>query len=829
MTRLRRPSRQRVFRRSLAFSASLCVLALCLPAWADDGVQPRGTYGSVGMIEMPSARMASDGQLAGAATFYNDTERYVLDFQALPWLDVTLRYSGLAHFEPARPDFFVVYWDRSFAGKVRLFQETDYSPAIAIGANDLVGTGTYGAEYIVASKRLGAFDATAGIGWGGLAQTAELKNPLVSFKSSFSIRPGLTNLTPGQSTGTTFFHGPNAGLFGGLVWHTPINGLSLIAEYSSDKKQVEQTFQTAQADFKPRNQMNFGISYQPADNVTLGLDWLYGKHVAGTIAFQTDPTVAQYPAKIAADVPPVHSRTPAEQQAALEVLAHARNTQAAGAVNFSMKNAFVDHLVDRDDSFQDIQIQGRALVLTAQDGQTQRRCRELANLVQAYGTDFDSIVLKGGGSNQGVHCEIPAMLQSAALVTSGAPAANMDGDAAAIRKIRADANAQNIDIQAIKLTGSEAIVYYNNLHYYTETEALGRLTRVLMADAPARIEKFRMFAFLEQEFDVLRAPMERAFAQNTSGEQLLGNAITFERPPLQNPILDQGVRSIYPLYYWGLYPTFKQSLFDPNNPFAVELTADLAGSVALRRALLLSGVVETALFQNFPNRISDSLLPHVRSDLPLYVHKGATGIQSLRLDYRFRLAPDVYAVARAGYLESMFAAVGGEALWWPDGQRWAIGADMYEAQQRNYNRLFGLQKYRTFTGHVSLYYQSPWYNLDFNFRAGQYLAGDHGFTVEVRRRFATGVEIGAFFTRTNVPAAIYGEGSYDKGIIIRIPLQWGLPIATQGEFGMDLRPLQRDGGQVIEGDATLHYDLQRSSEDEISRHIDTFMDPGASQ
>ena len=240
---------------------------------------------------------------------------------------------------------------------------------------------------------------------------------------------------------------------------------------------------------------------------------------------------------------------------------------------------------------------------------------------------------------------------------------------------------------------------------------------------------------------------------------------------------------------------------------------------------MLSGVLETTLYQNFPDRVSDSLLPHVRSDMPLYVHDGGTGIASLRLDYRFRLAPDIYAVARAGYLESMFAAVGGEALWWPDGQRWSVGADLYEAKQRNFNRLFGLQDYHVMTGHVSLYYQSPWYGLDFSVRAGQYLAGDHGITVDVRRRFSTGVEIGAFFTRTNVPAAIYGEGSFDKGIIIRIPLEWALPIATQGEFAMDLRPLQRDGGQVLNGDATLHYDLQRSSRDEITRHADEFINP----
>ena len=45
------------------------------------------------------------------------------------------------------------------------------------------------------------------------------------------------------------------------------------------------------------------------------------------------------------------------------------------------------------------------------------------------------------------------------------------------------------------------------------------------------------------------------------------------------------------------------------------------------------------------------------------------------------------------------------------------------------------------------------------------------FRFERRSRFSTGVEIGAFVTKTNVSAAQFGEGSFDKGIIIRIPLE----------------------------------------------------------
>jgi len=152
----------------------------------------------------------------------------------------------------------------------------------------------------------------------------------------------------------------------------------------------------------------------------------------------------------------------------------------------------------------------------------------------------------------------------------------------------------------------------------------------------------------------------------------------------------------------------------------------------------------------------------------------------------------------------------GEILWRPEGQRWALGADVFEVQQRGYTRLFNLLNYRQTTGHVTLYYSAPWYNLDFQLRAGQYLAGDRGVTFQVSRRFSTGVEIGVFATKTNVSSAQFGEGSFDKGILLRIPLNWALPIHSQSSVNQLIRPVQRDGGQILAGDANL-YDLTRST------------------
>jgi len=64
----------------------------------------------------------------------------------------------------------------------------------------------------------------------------------------------------------------------------------------------------------------------------------------------------------------------------------------------------------------------------------------------------------------------------------------------------------------------EATVYYENYHYFREDDALERLSRLLMADAPTAIEEFRLVAVRagipQQEFHVLRGPVERAFSND---------------------------------------------------------------------------------------------------------------------------------------------------------------------------------------------------------------------------------------------------------------------------------------------------------------------------
>src|SRR6202012_4075889 len=149
-----------------------------------------------------------DGELSADGGFLRNNQHYDLEFQALPWLDTTLRYSGLQHFNPDYP----VYYDRAFGVKVRLWQESDIIPAVALGIDDIVGTGVYSGEYLVASKRFGDIDTSLGLGWGRYAGADLIRNPIALVLPYFNNRPTFF-AQAGQGDFGEFFHGREVGIF----------------------------------------------------------------------------------------------------------------------------------------------------------------------------------------------------------------------------------------------------------------------------------------------------------------------------------------------------------------------------------------------------------------------------------------------------------------------------------------------------------------------------------------------------------------------------------------------------------------------------------------
>jgi hypothetical protein len=826
-----------------AFAGPLAALLLtpsliALPisgARAENSSDPTNLFGSRGLIGTPSARMAPDGELSVGASFLRNNQHYNMGFQILPWLEGSFRYSGLQRFQPGYP----VYYDRAFGVKARLWNEGDILPAVAVGIDDIVGTGVYTGEYVVASKRFGDIDVSMGMGWGRRAETALTRNPVALVIPSFNNRQSFLGQA-GQTDFKAFFHGHDVGLFGGAIWHTPLDGLALSVEYDSDTYAQEKS----QGNFSPKSQVNFGLTYDLSNQVQTGLYWLYGTSLGGSFSLRLDPVHPQYPQKIEPPPPAVTVRSDEERQQALAALLETRDPRNIRQARLlesrnASRNDFVDALWRMGGDYTDIQVRKSTLDLTVTGTISSTRCAATARLMQGVTTSITRVRLHDGDGRRGLACAVPRTVEgplvSAAFLTAGdvarlpaMPVLTIDASAVSPalnraqieRNIRTAIAGQNLFVDALSLGDSEVLVYYRNVHYLEETDAIDRIVRVLTKEAPPQVERFRLIAVQngvpQQEFDVLRSPVERSFEQEDG--TIFDHSVRLRPPAMDQPVL-AAATDIYPRFSWGLYPQFRQALFDPNQPFGVQFLAVAGAGLELARGLSVSGSLEASLYDNFDtSRPSDSVLPHVRSDFIKYFTQGKTGIGHLAADYRFRVTPTVFARVHAGYLESMFAGAGGELLWRPQGARWALGADIYQVWQRDFDRLFGLQHYHQTTGHVSLYYDSPWYDLNFQLRAGQYLAGDRGLTLQVTRRFSTGVEIGAFFTKTNVSAQQFGEGSFDKGIVIRIPLGWIAPLETQSQVAMDLRPVQRDGGQTLTGDATLYEETRATSQGEILRH-----------
>ena len=77
---------------------------------------------------------------------------FTISFQALPRVFGSFRYSGIGD---RNADYLensgYTYWDRSFDLRVDVFRESKYLPDITLGMQDIIGTGLYSVEYIVAS------------------------------------------------------------------------------------------------------------------------------------------------------------------------------------------------------------------------------------------------------------------------------------------------------------------------------------------------------------------------------------------------------------------------------------------------------------------------------------------------------------------------------------------------------------------------------------------------------------------------------------------------------------------------------------------------------
>lgn len=686
----------------LALSAVSLLASAATVAGEPETHAAYNTYGSPGVIDMPSAYSRPDGELGFTVSSFAGQTRNTLTFQVTPRLSTSLRYSSLQDLN-TRND---TLYDRSLSLHYRLVDEGYIRPAVAVGLNDILGTGVYSSEYIVASKTLrDALRITGGLGWGRLAGEGEFRNPLSFLSDRFEERGPREVGFGGRVDTGNWFRG-DAALFAGIEWQAT-ERLGLALEYSSDAYAREQP--TA---FSRDSSINVEARYSFNEYVDVSAYYLYGSEVGLQISTAINPKDRPNSGGIEAAPPPVLPRSAA----------------AAGQLGWP----------------------------------------ETADTL----TSFE-------------------------------------------RRLSAALGDQGIVLHGYTLGRNQITVEFENESYSQTAQALGRTARVITRVAPASVERIAMVPVVNglpgSQVVMSRRDLE-AFEFRPQAAALSLNNSSFEEAIQSVPPAD----ARYPRLRWNLKPYLTPSFFDPDAPVRADIGLELGATLQPARGLEFSGAVRKRLVGNLDEstRESTSVLPRVRSDFNIYDREGDTKLIELTGAYYFKPGANLYGRVTAGYLEPMFGGVSTELLWKRHDSRLALGIEANYVRQRDFNQLFSFRNYETFTGHVSAYYQLE-SGYHFQVDVGQYLAGDVGATFSFDREFDNGWRVGAFATFTDVSYDDFGEGSFDKGLRVTVPIDWLSGGASREQYEATIRPVQRDGGARLSVNDRLYERVRDVHEPQI--------------
>ncbi|MEZ8622587.1 YjbH domain-containing protein [Vibrio splendidus] len=674
-------------------------------------------FGGVGLMQMPTGRMAPEGEFNFSASFNNEYYFYNVSLQVMPWLETTIRYtqvqdlfySGGGNQDCSQNSFSgcTKYTDKGIDFKLRLIEEGYYLPEVSVGVRDFGGTGLFDGEFVAATKRFGPVDFTLGMAWGYMGTSGNFTNPLCKASDKYCERPSDFKGNGGSVDFERWFKG-DAAIYGGFEYQTPYKPLTLKLEYDGNDYSQDFPVVRGGVDMTQHTPWNVGavyrftdwgsakVSYERGDTLTLGFDLSTNFN---------------------------------------EMYSVWRDTETA-----ELRPSGVETVDDID------------MAALASQLETVAGYEQAQILV-----DDNSIVVKG---TQVKYRDRDIALERGATVIANAVPSYIDTYKIIENDKSMELTETTVDAQAFKAAANN---HYLNAQTSdaTNTHELERKKSVIYHDGRER-------------FDVSISP---------NLAQSFGSAENFY------------------LYSLGLYTN--ASFWALNN-------VELSGS-------LYVNLVDNYDKFNYeiPSDGTDQT-PRVRTLFRSYVDDPVR-LDRLQLTWFEDYGSGVYTQAYGGYLESMFAGVGGEILYRPFNQNWAIGADMTAISQRDPESWFGTfdqeiqvnpdNSSRTYkvidkgtTGFITGYYTPQWDFLSdtlLKVGVGKFLAGDIGTRVDFSKQFKSGVIAGAFVSLTDMTTEEYGEGSYTKGFYVSIPFDLVTVKPSSSRAGFTWLPITRDGGQVL--------------------------------
>ena len=243
-------------------------------------------HGVIGLVNMPTARFYDESSYG--FTLYNGDPDQKITMTSFPydWMEASFFYTNIQDKSYCGLDYDPVcnqdYKDKGFNFKIRLKEEGIF-PAIAIGINDIAGTGFYSSEYIVGSYGINNIDFHLGLSWGTLnGSKNSFKNPFGSIDSQFYVRPGAFEDNGGQFQPSRYFSGEKASPFFGISY--ALNSKILI------KLETDNTLTPGQVGYeKAESNYSFGIDYAVNKNFSIGIASERNNYLSAKFVYKNNP------------------------------------------------------------------------------------------------------------------------------------------------------------------------------------------------------------------------------------------------------------------------------------------------------------------------------------------------------------------------------------------------------------------------------------------------------------------------------------------------------------------------------------------------------------
>lgn len=700
---------------------SSCTTFFCYPAFSESDTTwkvSQTDFGGTGLMQVPSARMAYDGELNIGASVNDDYHHYMVSLQLMTWLETTIRYSRVPDvLYNSNPDYSGdnLYTDKGIDFKFRLIEESYWLPETSFGIRDFGGTGLFDSEYLAATKRFGPLDVTLGFGWGYLGQSGNASNPLCELNDKYCTRPSEYKGKGGSVDFERWFKGPTS-LFGGIEYQTPHEPLRLKVEYEGNDYSQDFPLVRGGKPMPQHTPWNFGINYRIGD-------WADAK-----VSYQRGNTLT---------------------------------------VGLNLYTNFNDMKATwRDTPKQKVQL---------------RPSTET--------TDWNNIA----------------------------------------KQIETDAGYTK---NTISITDETVIVAGEQTKYRNRSEALDRTAAILSNQTHPSFSQFKVVE-KSNGVSLTETTINREQYANAANYMSIDSTVSdsFTLSESSEDTSDLEVATTNKIFDYGIEPVLKQSFGAPEEFYLYSLGVNAHSKLQILDNLELAGSVYFNVIDNYDkfNYVENSphvrnySTPRVRTMFRAYVHDNPVRLNRLQLTWFEQPAESLYTQVYGGYLEMMFAGVGSEVLYRPLNSNWALGVDANIVSQRTPDSWFGTYSDDYFfydeaqcddptpscqayvlsqgaTGHLTGYYMPEWKFLEntlIKVSAGKFLGGDKGARVDFSKQFKSGVIVGAYATLTDLTAEEYGEGSYNKGFYLSIPMDIMTIKPSTSRANISWEPITRDGGQML--------------------------------